>query len=466
MQFTSTINCEEGCMRLPEAQLKKPSGAGFFANVGVSELAAMMRSGLIAPADLVNIALQEAYRWQPLINAFVSFDENGAYAAAAKARTELASGIDRGPLHGIPVAVKDVIDVRGIPTTAGSRHRKNHLARESAECVERLVQAGAIIIGKTTTHEFANGPTGDRSATGPTRNPHDTDHMAGGSSSGSAAAVAAGIIPLALGTDTGGSARIPAACCGVVGLKPTHGALPTRGMVPLSPSLDTIGLLARTAADCLLLWTALRGANTVALPPGIGWIKPDSIYPTQPSITSAARSRVDQLLTGDADVPEASDLREAYGIIQGSEAYAQHSELIYNSPELYDPEVLARLLAGGEILSWEYVKAMELRHSARQRIQPLLNRYGVLALPTIPLAPPRLNSRRELIDGSSLETRKALLSLTSPWSVLGLPAISIPAGTTEGLPTGLQLVGPPGAESQLLRVAAQIEETQHPMKGN
>ena len=453
-------------MRSAEARLKNPPGAGFFANFGVSELASMMRSGLMTPADLVDIAFQEAHRWQPSINAFVSFDENGAHAAASKARTELASGIDRGPLHGIPVAVKDVIDVRGMPTTAGSRHRKNHLARENAECVERLVQAGAIIIGKTTTHEFANGPTGDRSATGPTRNPHDTDHMAGGSSSGSAAAVAAGIIPLALGTDTGGSARIPASCCGVVGLKPTHGALPTRGMVPLAPSLDTIGLLARTAADCLLLWTALRGTRTIALPPGIGWIKPDSIYPTQPSITSTVRSRVDQLLTGEADVQEASDLREAYRIIQGSEAYAQHSELIFNSPELYDPEVLARLLSGGEIPGWEYVKAMELRHSARQRIQPLLNRYGVLALPTIPLTPPRLNSRMGLIDGSSLETRKALLSLTSPWSVLGLPAISIPAGTAEGLPAGLQLIGPPGAESQLLRVAAQIEETQYPMKGN
>ncbi|MBT2585364.1 amidase [Arthrobacter sp. ISL-95] len=462
----TTINCEEGRMRSPEAQLKKPSGAGFFSSVGVSELAAMMRSGLITPADLVNIALQEAHRWQPSINAFVSFDENGAYAAAARARTELASGIDRGPLHGIPVAVKDVIDVRGMPTTAGSRHRKDHLARENAECVERLVQAGAIIIGKTTTHEFANGPTGDRSATGPTRNPHDTDHMAGGSSSGSAAAVAAGIIPLALGTDTGGSARIPAACCGVVGLKPTHGALPTGGMVPLSPTLDTIGLLARTAADCLLLWTALRGTQTVALPPGIGWIKSNSIYPTQPSVTSTVRDMIDDFLTGEAEVLEAGDLRETYRIIQGSEAYAQHTELMSGAPELYDPEVLARLRSGGEILGWEYVKAIKLRHSARQSIQPLLRRYGLLALPTIPLAPPKLSSRTEIINGSSVETRKALLSLTSPWSVLGLPAISIPAGTTEGLPIGLQLVGPPGAESQLLRVAAQIEETQHPTKGN
>lgn len=453
-------------MRSPDAQLKKPPGAGFFANVGVSELAAMMRSGLIGPADLVDIALHEAHRWQPSINAFVSFDENGAYAAAARARTELASGIDRGPLHGIPVAVKDVIDVRGMPTTAGSRHRKDHLARENAECVERLVQAGAIIIGKTTTHEFANGPTGDRAATGPTRNPHDTDHMAGGSSSGSAAAVAAGIIPLALGTDTGGSARIPAACCGVVGLKPTHGALPTGGMVPLAPSLDTIGLLARTAADCLLLWTALRGTQTVALSPGIGWIKPDSIYPTQPSVTSTARGMINNFLTGEADVLEAGDLRETYRIIQGSEAYAQHTKLMSGAPELYDPEVLARLRSGGEILGWEYVKAIKLRHIARQSIQPLLKRYGLLALPTIPLAPPKLSSRMEIINGSSVETRKALLSLTSPWSVLGLPAISIPAGTTEGLPTGLQLVGPPGAESQLLRVAAQIEETQHPMTGN
>jgi 1-carboxybiuret hydrolase len=453
-------------MRSPQASLKNPPGAGFFAHVGVSELAAGIRSGLTSPAELVDIALQEAHRWQPSINAFISFDEIGARAAAVRARTELASGIDRGPLHGIPVAVKDVIDVCGMPTTAGSRHRQGHLARENAECVERLVQAGAIIIGKTTTHEFANGPTGDRAATGPTCNPYDPGHMAGGSSSGSAAAVAAGIIPLALGTDTGGSARIPAACCGVVGLKPTYGALPTAGMVPLAPSLDTVGLLARTAADCALLWTALAGTRTVPLPPGIGWIAPDSIYPTQPSITGAVRRMVDHLVTREADVPEANELRQAYGIIQGSEAYAQHAELITNAPELYDPEVLARLSAGGEIFGWEYIRALELRRSARQSVHHQLKRYGLLALPTIPLSPPRLDSRIEDINGKCVETRKALLSLTSPWSVLGLPAISIPAVPVDGLPTALQLVGPPGAEAQLLRVARELQESQHPMKGN
>ncbi|MFJ6535140.1 amidase family protein [Paenarthrobacter sp. NPDC091711] len=175
---------------------------------------------------------------------------------------------------------------------------------------------------------------------------------------------------------------------------------------------------------------------------------------------------VDQLLTGEADVLEARDLREAYGIIQGSEAYAQHTQLISNAPELYDPEVLARLLAGGDIFGWEYSKALELRHSARQSIQQLLKRYGLLALPTIPLSPPQLDSRIEDINGTSVETRKALLSLTSPWSVLGLPAISIPAAPVAGLPTSLQLVGPPGAEAQLLRVARELQEAQNPTKGN
>lgn len=449
-----------------EVPLRTPPGAGYFAHVGISVLASDLRGGRVSPRELVEIALNEASRWQSSINAFATLDEVGALNAAVKAGKELADGTDRGPLHGIPIAVKDVIDVRGLPTKAGSRHYTGDFARSDAGCVERLVQAGAIIIGKTTTHEFANGPTGDRSASGATCNPYDTDHMAGGSSSGSAAAVAAGIVPLALGTDTGGSARIPAACCGVVGLKPTHGAVSTTGMVPLAPSMDTVGLLARTAADCALLWTALAGTRTVPLPSGIGWIAPDSIFPTQPSITCAVRRMVDHLVTGEADVPEANELREAYGIIQGSEAYAQHAELISNAPELYDPEVLARLRAGGEIFGWEYIKALELRRSALQSVHHQLKRYGLLALPTIPLSPPQLDSRIEDINGKSVETRKALLSLTSPWSVLGLPAISIPAVPVDGLPTALQLVGPPGTEAQLLRVARELQESQHPMKGN
>jgi 1-carboxybiuret hydrolase len=439
-----------------------PPEAGCFAQVDVAELAGELRTGRRTARDLVEAALDAAHRWQPVLNAFVTLDAAGARAAADEAVRELAAGVDRGPLHGIPIAIKDLVDVRGLPTTAGSRHLAGHRAAADAACVRRLRAAGAVIIGKTTTHEFAYGPTGDRSATGPTRNPYATGHMAGGSSSGSAAAVAAGIVPLALGTDTGGSIRIPAACCGVVGLKPTHGAVAVDGVVPVAPALDTVGPLARTAADCRLLWTALTTARrSSAGRPKIGWVHPDSIHPTVPAITRLTRNMVGDLVIGEIDAPEIGELREVYRVVQGSQAYAGHAERLDAAPELYGAEVRQRLLAGGAVRGWEYVRALEVRERARATVAALLRDHDLLALPTIPLPPPALDSRVARIDGEPVDVPAALLALTAPWSVLGLPAVSLPAGFVDGLPAGLQLVGPPGSELRLLAVAEHLQHL-HP----
>ncbi|GAA1618762.1 amidase [Kribbella sancticallisti] len=437
-----------------------PSGASYFARISVAELATDLRAGRVSPAELVEIALGEAARWQPVLNTFVHLDETGARAAAEQAGRELADGVDRGPLHGVPIAVKDMIDVRGMPTTAGSHHLTGRVAQQDAACVRRLRAAGAIVLGKTTTHEFANGPTGDRAATGPTRNPYALGRMSGGSSSGSAAAVAAGIVPLALGTDTGGSARIPAACCGVVGLRPTQGSVRTNGVLPLAPSLDTVGLLARSAADCRLLWTALTAdPGTPSETPRIGWVSPDSVHPTTPAITRAARELVANLVTGEVVVPEAEELRTAYRFIQGRESYAVHAERLAIAPELYDPEVRDRLRAGGEVTDSEYGRALAVCDRAPVIVANLLRHHDLLALPTIPLPPPPLNCREADIDGAPFDVRGALLALTSPWSVLGLPAVSVPAGLVDGLPAGLQLVGPPGAEANLLAAAKLLSDT-------
>ncbi|WP_020657894.1 amidase [Amycolatopsis benzoatilytica] len=443
-----------------EAEPGTSPDSGYFARVGVVQLAAQLRAGRVSPLDLVEIALGEAARTQPVLNAFVTLDEAGARAAAGRAAQELAAGTDRGPLHGVPVAIKDVIDVQGLPTTAGSRHLAGNIARQDADCVKRLRAAGAIVVGKTATHEFANGPTGDRSAGGPTRNPYSTSRMAGGSSSGSAAAVAAGIVPLALGTDTGGSVRVPAACCGVVGLKPTHGAVSVQGVIPLAPSFDTVGPIARTAADCHLLWTALSDGPSAHPPiatPRIGWLPPGSLFPTTPEITGLARDFAGDLIAGEVSVPDAKELRDAYQIMQGSEAYAVHAERLAAAPELYGEEVRDRLRAGGEVRGWEYVRALDLRDRVRPAVAELFRRYGFLALPTIPLSPPPLDSRAEPIGGEQVDVRAALLALTSPWSVLGLPAVSVPAGLLDGLPAGLQLVGPPGSERQLLSLAEHLQ---------
>ncbi|GAA4481313.1 amidase [Actinoallomurus oryzae] len=441
----------------PVSRLPSPAGAGYFARHTVTALAAELRAGRVSPQDLAEQALAEAARLEPELNAFVTLDAAGARAAARRAAEELAAGVDRGPLHGIPVAVKDVVDTAGLRTTMGSRHFADRVPDRDATCVRRLRTAGAVIIGKTATHEFAYGPTGDRAANGATRNPYRPDRMTGGSSSGSAAVVAAGVVPASVGTDTGGSVRIPAALCGVVGLKPSHGAVPLDGVYPVAPSLDTVGPLARTAADCRLLWHVLSG-RTATGPGGarrVGWIPPDVIHPAWPQVADTAM----RCLAGggfaveEVTVPGAAALARAYHTIQSSEVYAVHADRMATAADLYDEEVAERLRGAARVRGWEYVRARDLRERSRDAITALLRGHDLLALPTVPITAPPLGARRT--DGVP-DVRTALLALTSPWSVLGLPAVSVPAGLVDGLPVGLQLVGPAGGEDLLLAVAQEL----------
>src|SRR5690606_18345475 len=231
----------------PDGSEEGSGMGGFFTGRTLADIARSLRSGAETPAGLLAGALESV---DPDLNAFVTLDPDGAAAAAERAGEELAAGYDRGPLHGVPVAVKDIIDVAGLPTGMGSAHFDGHVAEADALCVTMLRDAGAVIVGKTGTHEFAYGGTGDVSVNGPVRNPRDRERMPGGSSSGSAAAVAAGTVPLALGTDTGGSVRIPAAFCGIAGFKPPYGAIPTGGVFPLAVSFDHVGVMAATADDC------------------------------------------------------------------------------------------------------------------------------------------------------------------------------------------------------------------------
>jgi aspartyl-tRNA(Asn)/glutamyl-tRNA(Gln) amidotransferase subunit A len=432
-----------------------PPGAGFFASHTVAELAAELRVGRLSPADLVEHALTAADRLGPSLNAFVTVDERGARAAARQAADELAAGRDRGPLHGIPVAIKDLVDTAGLRTTRGARHFADHVPERDAECVHRLRVAGAVVVGKTVTHEYAYGPTGDSSATGPARNPYRPELMSGGSSAGSAVAVAAGIVPLALGTDTGGSVRIPAACCGIVGLRPTSGAVPVDGVFPLSPTLDSVGPIARTVDDCRLMWRALSGAGR----PGagavrIGWVPPETFHPTEPAVARAARHLVPD--AEDVAVPYPHELLSAYRVIQSSEAYAVHAERVATEPGLYGEELLARLTTAEQVRGWEYVQALADRRRAVAEVGSLFAGHDVLAMPTISVTAPPLGARTGRIGTREIDIRAALLSLTSPWSVLGLPALSVPAGMVDGLPAGLQLVAPAGGEELLFSTAEQL----------
>ncbi|MFI9590486.1 amidase [Nonomuraea sp. NPDC052265] len=440
-----------------------PTPPGPFTGRSVTDLARDLRAGRTTAAELARLALDAVAALDPALGAFVTVDPEGALAAARRADQELTAGADRGPLHGVPVGVKDLIDVAGLPCTMGSRHFAGHVAESDAACVTLLREAGAVIVGKTTTHEFAYGPTGDRSANGPSRNPRDPGRMSGGSSGGSAAAVAAGMVPLALGTDTGGSVRIPAALCGIAGFKPAYDAIPTGGVFPLSRTFDHVGVLAAEPLDCLVAYRRLAAGGPPAAPGGageavrVGWVDPAVLTPCDPRVTQVARAAAGAG-ADEVRLPMelAEELRETYATIQGAEPVAVHADRMARAPELFEPEVLDRLRAAMDLPAWAYVKALDERPALAAAALALFDGHDVLALPTVPLVAPPLYLRQTELDGRAVAVRAALLALTSPWNVLGLPALTVPAGSVDGLPVGLQLVCRPGREELLFRVAGSL----------
>lgn len=440
--------------------------SGPFRGLTLATVAGRLRDAATDPVELTRAALGAIDGSQPAVNAFVTVDHDGALRAAARAADELSAGLDRGPLHGIPVAVKDLVDTASLVTTMGSRHFAGHVPERDAEVVARLRAAGAVVVGKTTTHEFAYGPTGDRAANGPGANPHDRRRMAGGSSAGSAAAVAAGLVPLAVGTDTGGSVRIPAALCGVCGIRPSTDRIPTSGVFPLSWSLDTVGVLAGDVAGTAVGWAVLSGAP---LPPGgpppvealrVGL--PDGFDRLADEVHSGLSTLVGQLAAlGVRPVPVAmpdlEELRWLYRTIQSVEAVAVHHERMTSAPGLFDPEVLHRLLAAAEVPARDYALALRRMRDVRAAAPGLLDGLDLLLLPTVPVLAPPLGARDTDLGGGWTSPRDALLAHTVPFSVLGLPSLSLPVTAPGGLPVGVQLVGAPGGDEALLSAAAAIE---------
>ena len=438
---------------------------GFFADRDIRSVARGLRDGRTSALELVRRTVESIERINPLLNCFVGIDRDGAEAAAKSLDQDMKKGRDLGLLHGIPVAIKDIIDVAGQVTTAGSGLHKNRIAASDATCVARLRAKGAVIIGKTVLHEFAFGITGDRSFHGASRNPHDPSRMSGGSSGGSAVAVGAGIVPLALGTDTAGSIRVPASLCGVVGYKPSYEAIPRDGVYPLADSLDHVGLFTRTTEDALVSYEALIDNNLPSTwlggKPRLGWIDPCSFGPVEPVIESELLA----LLGGAGFSPtalvleEGSTLFEVLTAIQSPEAYLEHVEDVRDGIALIDEEVVKRLQNGAGVPAWRYVEAMNRRELLRHKVQGFFESFDLLALPTTPTVAPAIGERTPTINGVAVEVRSALLSLTSPWNLLGLPALSIPAGLMAGLPFGLQLICPAGREGMMFAVARTIEDT-------
>lgn len=445
--------------------LVKPTHAGYFCGQSIITLAARLRAGSVTSVELTQAALDSIERLNPRLNAFVHVDACVALAQARKADALLAQGLDLGPLHGIPVAVKDNIDTFDYITTYGSAHFEGFQPDRDALCVHRVREAGAVIIGKTLTHEFAYGPTGDRSLQGAARNPWDARCITGGSSAGSAAAVASGMVPLALGTDTGGSIRIPSALCGTVGFKPSFACVPVDGVFPLSSSLDHVGPIANHVEDARLLFEVLAGrAGTPATNPQplrVGWMTCPSFGPVDADVHQQVYGAAQQLF-GDAlqETDElhhlAAGMKDTLLILQRAEAFEVHAERMRDAPHKFEQEVRERLEVSEEVRGWQYIRAQASQARYKAAMARLFEHYDLLVSPSVPITATEVNAREVRVGEQDIDVRAAVLSYTSAWNLTGLPALSLPVGHVRGMPVGLQVIGAAGADDRLLQVMSRL----------
>jgi aspartyl-tRNA(Asn)/glutamyl-tRNA(Gln) amidotransferase subunit A len=443
--------------------------------ITILELSEALRGRRISPVELTRECLSRVEQFNPTLNAFIAVTAGTALQQARRAEEEILRGDWRGPLHGIPIGLKDLIDTAGIPTTAASELYKHRIPIHSAEVVLKLEQAGAVLLGKQNLHEFAYGGSSMISCFGEVHNPWRPAHMTGGSSGGSAAAVAVGMGYGAIGTDTAGSIREPAALCGVVGLKPTYGRVSARGVIPLSESLDHVGPMAKTVADVTLLFQAIA-TDVDAWSPGSS--APDFL-------TSWSRPHMD-LRVGvprayfydDLDLEVASAVEEALRVLgtftremreielhpdadrtlQAAEAYSFHANSVAKTPELYQPETLRRIKTGENVARADYLRRRAELDTVRKEIRNVFETINVFVTPTTPIPAPSI---AELKQNPDLLRPRELLLLrnTRPLNVWGLPAISVPCGFTKaGLPIGLQIAGPPGRDDLVLQLAYLYEQ--------
>jgi aspartyl-tRNA(Asn)/glutamyl-tRNA(Gln) amidotransferase subunit A len=417
--------------------------------------------------DLLDAALAAIAEHNAATNAFILVDETGARAAARAVDDERRRGVDRGPLHGLPISVKDLIDVAGQPTTAGSRVRAGHVATSDAPIVRRLRDAGAVLIGKTNLHEFALGTTSEESAYGAVRNPHDTSRSAGGSSGGSAAAVASGMGVASIGSDTGGSIRIPAAACGVVGLKPSLGEVPTEGVVPLSTTFDHVGPLSRTVDDAAAVWAVIAGRPIPRLESRdarsltFGLLGGYFMGLLGSEVRDAFENAVERLrmcgVTIDERTVQGTDtIVETYTSISLSEAARYHAPMLASRAADYQPPVRQRLEFGRTIPAVAYLGAMDTRQTLSHAVDAALDGCDALLLPALAIVAPPLGASEVRVDnGDTILVRAAMLRLTQLFNITGHPAISVPIRSS-GLPVGLQLVGRRGQTEALLSTANTV----------
>jgi aspartyl-tRNA(Asn)/glutamyl-tRNA(Gln) amidotransferase subunit A len=456
----------------------------------IQEIGALFRKRKLSPGELTKRMLARIEQLNPRLNAYLTVTAELAIAQAQKAEKELFAPrgrkghLDRGPLHGIPISLKDNICTAGIRTTAGSKILSNFIPKEDAAVVAQIEHAGAVILGKTNLHEFAYGVTTNNPHYGPTRNPWDLNRIPGGSSGGSAAAVAAGLCYGSIGTDTGGSIRIPAALCGIVGLKPSWGRISCENVVPLSPLLDCVGTLARTVHDVAILTGAifprvgrepnLAASKTLRADPGkfcLGIPRQfffDALSKNvRESFESALRAlRALGMETKDISIPLLDETEDAGNRIAWVEATLFHQQQGYFPARAadYGEDVRSRLEMGTKVSAVDYLEALDIQKQFFQQLHLSIAESAVdaLAFPSTSIEAPLIGQDNIRLGAHDYPTRALLLRQNRPANLAGVPAISLPCGfTRSGLPVGLQFMGSASSETTLLRIARAFERS-HP----
>jgi aspartyl-tRNA(Asn)/glutamyl-tRNA(Gln) amidotransferase subunit A len=438
----------------------------------LTEAAEQIRTRKLSPLELTRACLARIERLNPTLNAFITITAESAIQQARQAETEIMEGHSRGPLHGIPIGLKDLLDTAGVRTTAASNQFRDRVPAEDAELVRQLQQAGAVLVGKLNLHEFAFGVSGIVSAFGPVKNPWNTQRITGGSSSGSGAAVAAGLCVAAIGSDTAGSIRCPSALCGIVGHRPSAGVLSCKGVIPLSTSFDTVGPMTCTVRDAALMLGSLAAVTGSAAPDDWAALD-DSVAPLrvgvprkgffddlQPEVADCVEQALIVVQTLVAQFTDVELEVGSHRTIFNAEIYEFHEAMFTTHPELYQPQTLPRIRKCAGISATDYIRDWRSLAAERHKAEELFHQLDVVITPTVPVAAPRIADLQALSvnDLRPFET-KHLLRNTSPFSVLYWPSVSVPCGfTSEGLPVGMQISGRPGADASVLRLAHAYEQ--------
>jgi len=434
----------------------------------IAEAARALCARKISSVELTRQCLNQIAKLNPVLNAFITVTADSALARAEELDRELAHGVDRGPLHGIPIAHKDLMWTKGVRTTSGSKIFADFVPDRDAPVVQRLAEAGAVMVGKAGLHELAYGITSDNPHFGTIRNPRNPEHSPGGSSGGSAVAVATGMAFTATGTDTGGSIRVPASFCGVAGLKPTYGLIDRSGVQPLGLSLDHVGPLARTVGDLRLALDAMSdSARRKPAPASISQIRiglPENFYftSTAPEVKTTvhdAAQRAEKLGVRviPVRVPDIDALNTVGLVILLSEAAAVHQTHLHRRGD-FGADVLALLDEGSLIPAVDYVNAQRQRKLLLDEFHKLFHDIDCLFTPSTPITAPRIGQTEIALDGAQYNTRILTTRFARGINVLGFPALSIPCGTSaEGLPIGLQMIARPFEENLLLGLGEALE---------